>query len=98
MTSVKSIFGNVVGFAGSLFIGIFSVIFMTFFFLRDNQLFYNGIMLFVPTRFEDKGAIILNDTRRLLSRYFVGLSIELLTMMTSDHYRADIFWRRVPSL
>lgn len=82
MTSAKSIFGNVVGFAGSLFIGIFSVIFMTFFFLRDNQLFYNGIMLFVPTRFEDKGAIILNDTRRLLSRYFVGLSIELLTMMT----------------
>jgi len=82
MTSVKNIFGHVVGFAGSIFIGLFSVVFMTFFFLRDDKLFFNGIMLFVPTKFEDKGRIILRDTRRLLSRYFVGLSIELLTMMT----------------
>jgi predicted PurR-regulated permease PerM len=82
MTSVKSIFGNVVGFAGSMFIGIFSVIFMCFFFLRDDHLFYNGIMLFVPTKFEEKAASIMSDTRRLLSRYFVGLSIELLFMMT----------------
>jgi predicted PurR-regulated permease PerM len=82
MTSVKSIFGNVVGFAGSMFIGIFSVIFMCFFFLRDDHLFYNGIMLFVPTQFEKQAATIMSDTRRLLSRYFVGLSIELLFMMT----------------
>lgn len=82
MTSVKSIFGNVVGFAGSLFIGIFSVVFMLYFFLRDDHLFYNGIMLFVPTKFEEKAAIIMSDTRRLLSRYFVGLSVEMLAMMT----------------
>ncbi len=82
MTSVRHIFGNVVGFAGSLFIGMFSVIFMTFFFLRDERLFFNGIMLFVPTKYEEKAAIIIGDTRRLLSRYFIGLSIELLTVMT----------------
>jgi predicted PurR-regulated permease PerM len=82
MTSVKNIFGNVVGMAGSIFIGIFSVVFLTFFFLRDEQLFYNGIMLFVPTRFEEQAANILRDTRHLLSRYFVGLSMELLAMMT----------------
>jgi len=82
MTSVKNLMGNVVGLAGSIFIGIFSVIFLTFFFLRDEHLFYNGIMLFVPVRYEDKGATILRDTRHLLSRYFVGLSIELLSMMT----------------
>lgn len=82
MTSVKNIFGNVVGLAGSIFIGIFSVVFLTFFFLRDEHLFFDGIMLFVPTRFEEQGANILRDTRHLLSRYFVGLSIELLSMMT----------------
>lgn len=81
MTSVKTIFGNVVGLAGSLFIGIFSVIFMTFFFLRDNRLFYHGIMLFVPVKFEEKAAIILSDTRRLLSRYFVGLVVEIFAMI-----------------
>ncbi len=82
MASVKNIFGNVVGLAGSVFIGIFSVVFLTFFFLRDEHLFFKGIMLFVPQRYEDKGAIILRDTRRLLSRYFVGLSLELISMMT----------------
>ncbi len=82
MTSVKSIFGNVVGLAGSIFIGLFSVVFLTFFFLRDEHLFFNGIMLFVPTRFEEQATNILRDTRRLLSRYFVGLSLELLSMMT----------------
>ena len=81
MTSVKNILGNVVGLAGSVFIGIFSVIFLTFFFLRDEHLFFSGIMLFVPTKYEEKGATILGDTRRLLSRYFVGLSFELLIMM-----------------
>ena len=82
MTSVKNIFGNVVGLAGSIFIGLFSVVFLAFFFLRDEHLFYNGIMLFVPTRFEEQATNILRDTRHLLSRYFVGLSIELLSMMT----------------
>ncbi len=81
MTSIHNIFGNVVGFAGSLFIGMFSVIFMTFFFLRDERLFFNGIMLFVPTKYEEQAANIIRDTRRLLSRYFVGLSIELITIM-----------------
>jgi len=82
MTSVKNLMGNVVGLAGSVFIGIFSVIFLTFFFLRDEHLFFNGIMLFIPVKYEEKGATILRDTRHLLSRYFVGLSIELLSMMT----------------
>lgn len=82
MASAKNLLGNVVGFAGNLFIGVFSVIFLTFFFLRDEHLFFNGIMLFVPVKFEEKGATILSDIRHLLSRYFVGLSLELLIMMT----------------
>ncbi|MCD4737043.1 MAG: AI-2E family transporter [Bacteroidales bacterium] len=81
LASVKSLFQDVLGFAGSLFIGVFSVIFLTFFFLRDEHLFYNGIILFVPTRFEKQGSAILTDTRHLLSRYFVGLSLEILSMI-----------------
>ena len=81
LTSAENFFQNILGFAGTLFIGAFSVVFLTFFFLRDEQLFFNGIMLFIPTKYEDKGARILSDTRRLLSRYFVGLSIEVLSII-----------------
>lgn len=82
LTSAENVFQNVLGFAGTLFIGLFSVVFLTFFFLRDEHLFFNGIMLFVPTKYEAQGARILSDTRRLLSRYFVGLSTEILSMIT----------------
>lgn len=82
MISVEAIFSNVLGLAGSIFIGLFSIIFLTFFFLRDEHLFFNGIMLFVPTRFESQGATILSKTRHLLSRYFVGLVLEVVSMMT----------------
>ncbi|MBN2173192.1 MAG: AI-2E family transporter [Bacteroidales bacterium] len=82
LTSAEYILKNILGFAGTLFIGLFAVIFLTFFFLRDDELFFDGIMLFVPTKYEKEGAKILSDTRRLLSRYFVGLSTEVFTMIT----------------
>jgi predicted PurR-regulated permease PerM len=81
LTSAENILKNILGFAGTLFIGLFSVVFLSFFFLRDDRLFFNGIMLFVPTKYEQQGAKILSDTRQLLSRYFVGLSVEVIAMM-----------------
>lgn len=91
MTSPETIFKDVLGFAGSVFIGIFSVIFLTFFFLRDEHLFYNGIMIFVPTKYEKQATNILSDTRRLLSRYFIGLSFEVISMMTLISIGLSIF-------
>jgi predicted PurR-regulated permease PerM len=91
MTTAKNLLGSVVGLAGTFFIGLFAVIFLTFFFLRDEHLFFNGIMLFIPKQFEEKGAKILVDIRRLLSRYFVGLSIELFIMMSLITIGLSIF-------
>lgn len=68
--------------AGLLFIGIFAVLFMTYFFLKENKLFFNGILLFVPSKYKDKSVNILYKSKRLLTRYFVGLSIELISMVT----------------
>ncbi len=78
----SDIFKNVLGLAGNLFIGVFAVLFITFFFLKEEDLFFNGIMLMIPLKYQDEGRKILSDSRRLLSRYFVGLLIELTTMVT----------------
>ena len=78
----SDIFKNVLGLAGNLFIGLFAVLFITFFFLKEEDLFFNGIMLMIPMRYHEEGRKILSDSRRLLSRYFVGLLIELTTMVT----------------
>ncbi len=82
MTTLQNIFGNIVGFAGSFIIGIFSVVFLTFFFLRDEKLFFNAILLFVPDKYDRRASMILSRIRESLSRYFIGLSLEVLSMMT----------------
>lgn len=78
----SDIFKDVLGLAGSLFIGVFAVLFITFFFLKEEDLFFNGIMLMIPLKYHEEGKKILKDSRRLLSRYFVGLLIELTAMVT----------------
>jgi predicted PurR-regulated permease PerM len=68
--------------AGLLFIGVFAVLFMTYFFLKEDKLFFNGILLFVPSRYKEEAVNILYMSKRLLTRYFVGLCIELISMVT----------------
>lgn len=71
-------FGTIFSLAGDLFIAFFSISFITFFFLRDNSLFYRGLLTLTPTRYEDKVKNIILDSRRLLSRYFIGIGIQVL--------------------
>jgi predicted PurR-regulated permease PerM len=77
----SNIFEKLIGATGTLFIGLFSVLFLAFFFLRDRQLLRNGILLFVPDRFQDAGETILHKTKVMLSRYFIGLISQLFIMM-----------------
>lgn len=58
-------------------IGLASVLFITFFFLKDRLLFVEGIKKLIPDSQEEK---ILNSSHKinhLLSRYFIGLLMQL---------------------
>jgi predicted PurR-regulated permease PerM len=79
---VSTILQRGVNIAGFLFVGVFAVLFMTFFFLKEDKLFFNGILLFVPSQYKEEAINILYDSKRLLTRYFVGLGIELMLMIT----------------
>lgn len=79
---ISVILPKAMNLAGVLFIGVFAVMFMTFFFLKEDRLFFNGILLFVPTRYKDEAINILYKSKRLLTRYFVGLLIEVVAMIT----------------
>lgn len=70
LNSVMSVLSN-------LSIGLFSVLFISFFFLKDSKLLQNIILLLVPDN-REKGMInSLNKIKELLSRYFVGLLAQL---------------------
>lgn len=65
---------------GSFSIGLFSVLFISFFFLKDSKLFEDGIMVFVPSGNEERSKRSINTIKDLLSRYFVGLIFQILIL------------------
>jgi predicted PurR-regulated permease PerM len=75
------VFSNILSVLSSLFIGIFSIVFVTFFFLKDQSLFYEMLLLFVPERYEKQAENIIESSQKLLTRYFAGLLTEVVLMM-----------------
>lgn len=65
---------------GSFSVGLFSVLFISFFFLKDSKLFEDGIMVFVPNTEESKSRESFAKIKSLLSRYFVGLIFQILIL------------------
>ena len=79
---MSNIIAKLLNASGTLFIGMFTVLFLSFFFLRDRHLLKGGILLFAPDRFQDQVTHILHKTKTMLSRYFLGLLTAMLIMAT----------------
>lgn len=69
--------GSIVEVIGNLFIGLFSVVFITFFFLREQGLFVNALVALVPEEYEHNVRHAMALITRLLSRYFVGIVVQI---------------------
>lgn len=82
VTDISNIMAKMIDATTTLFIGSFSVLFLSFFFLRDRGLLKSGILLLTPDKFQLEAQTILHKTKIMLSRYFIGLLSELLIMMT----------------
>lgn len=78
---VSSVFQSIFGILGNLFIAVFSVLFMSFFFLRDGMLLQRILETLVPDAEVPHVRVILDNTKRLLTRYCVGLVIQV-TLVT----------------
>jgi predicted PurR-regulated permease PerM len=81
LTDFSNIIEKLLIASTTVFVGFFSVLFLSFFFLRDRHLLRSGILLFTPDRFQVEVQNVLHKTKTLLSRYFIGLIGELLIMM-----------------
>ena len=81
---VSGIVGSVASMVTSAFVALFSVVFISFFFLKDDNLFERIICALVPDRHEVNVGKTLNDIKQLLSRYFAGLVIEMLGVAVID--------------
>lgn len=77
----STIVGDIVSKASSLVVGLFSIVFLTFFLLRDPEIVHNVFMAITPDSKTMRMKKILSDSRIMLTRYMFGLIAELLCMM-----------------
>jgi predicted PurR-regulated permease PerM len=74
--------GSIVGVTGSIFIATFSILFLTYFFMKDSFLLDEIVENLTPVVYQAEINNILTTSKILLRRYFVGLLIELSSMIT----------------
>ena len=74
---IPTILNSVLGTISSFGMGLASVLFITFFFLKDKILFTNGVKIILPDNHEEKILNSIAKINEMLSRYFIGLLIQL---------------------
>lgn len=76
-----SMFSSMLGSAASLIssigIGLFSVVFISFFFIKESDLFGKMVGSLVPDKHEENAKAAISDIGHLLSRYFSGVVLEM---------------------
>ena len=77
---IPNFLNSVVSGFGSFSIGLFSVLFIAFFLLKDSKLLEQGILVFVPDNKESRSKKSFEKIKTLLSRYFVGLIFQILIL------------------
>jgi predicted PurR-regulated permease PerM len=77
ISSVAGFFGDIAGTVGNVAVAIFSTVFITFFFLKDELLFRRAVLSVIPDHLSDEVTRMMSSTKKLLIRYFGGLVIEV---------------------
>ncbi|HEY0046839.1 MAG TPA: AI-2E family transporter [Flavobacterium sp.] len=77
MSFVPAFINGLLNTLSSFGIGFASVMFITFFFLKDREMFIKGVRKALPENHKEKIIHSLDKINDLLSRYFVGLLFQL---------------------
>lgn len=78
VSAFSSVLGSAASFVTSMAIGLFSVVFIGFFFIKDDGLFTEIVCALVPDRHEATTEKAISDIGYLLSRYFIGVILEMI--------------------
>ena len=78
---IQNFIGSLISILGNVLIAIFSITFITFFFLKDQQLFFESILMWVPDKYVVNVTRALFSIKKLLTRYFIGIVIQSTCIM-----------------
>ncbi len=74
--SLTDVAGNIVTVVRKLIVAFVAITFLAFFFLKDEGLFKETIMVMVPDQYEKRIRNVLHSIKNLLIRYFIGIIIQ----------------------
>jgi predicted PurR-regulated permease PerM len=75
--NLSLVLDNTVSYLGSILGGVFSVLFISFFFLKDEKLVVKAMFIITPTDYEAQMKEITRTSKKMLSKYFTGLFIDV---------------------
>jgi predicted PurR-regulated permease PerM len=81
LSVIPNFLNTLIGWLSSFTIGLFSVLFISFFLLKDEALLQNITFSFVKNKYENKLKKSLAKIRKLLSRYFIGLLLQVTILL-----------------
>jgi|APTNR8051073442_1049403.scaffolds.fasta_scaffold02575_2 predicted PurR-regulated permease PerM len=74
---IGSFFGGFITAAGNIAIALFAVVFIAFFFLKEENLLVGFISALLPARYENQVHNAVDETSRMLGRYFSAIAIQI---------------------
>lgn len=80
--TINTAFSSIINMGLSFVIAFFSISFITFFFLKEDGLFYSMVKAMFPDRYGENVTRALDKITVLLSRYFGGLLTESAVLTT----------------
>ncbi len=75
---IPNLLNSIIGALGSLSIGLFSVLFISFFLMKDSKILHKGLLVIVPNNSESRFQKSFETIKDLLSRYFIGLVFQII--------------------
>lgn len=72
-----SFLSSLAGTLGNFFVAIFSITFISFFFLRDENLFGEAVLSIIPDKHTEAFTRVMDSVRHLLGRYFIGIILQI---------------------
>ncbi|MBR5820655.1 MAG: AI-2E family transporter [Alistipes sp.] len=96
LESINQLFSSIVGLLLSSAVALFSISFITFFFLKEDGLFYAMVTAVFPERYSENITRALDEVTYLLSRYFRGLLTESLVLMIAVTITMTAFGMKLP--
>lgn len=82
--NISNTLSNTLLITGNIFVALFSILFISFFLIKDKELLKEKIFNLIPNTEKHSVSIILKNCKQTLSRYFIGLLIQVICIFTCN--------------